>query len=315
MEKNLKVGKSPRTIKVGGKEVLTKDFMDEYFIKRGYTQKDFTAVFGKGHRLWRNSRQHWYSKELLKELWSKKIAKSQEKNNSNKANYFKPRTILDLDQINEALGSSSTIKEAIQKLGVSKYVFQSNLQYYNISYNPKSVNRGIGIWESLSDRDKQTFKLIAAIQPELGKALTRGLMENTDLAKEVYKLVSLSYDIKNLANKLRTRQQKRLKNFNYPKNLSEYTVALALDSFNINYVCQYNIEGRAFDFYLPNSKYIIEVDGPHHTPEMDKADEVIINKAGLKMNRIKLEDFPRGNKRNHHITEAIKEIVCTKKLK
>lgn len=131
--------KSPKhklkLIKEDGKSYIRKKDLDHYFFEQGMTREDFKFHFGIGHRIMTQSLYKYYTKDQIKRSQGEKIARIQRENNSNRVNWYKPANLVGVDKIKEAISTSLTHEEAMEKLGMSKYVFSHHLQYYNLAYN------------------------------------------------------------------------------------------------------------------------------------------------------------------------------------
>lgn len=160
--------KSPKhklkLIKEDGKSYIRKKDLDHYFFEQGMTREDFKFHFGIGHRIMTQSLYKYYTKDQIKRSQGEKIARIQRENNSNRVNWYKPTNLVEVDKIKEAISTSSTHGEAMEKLGMSKYVFSHHLQYYNLIYGEtkekgkKSLSlttKEVDLLKSLMFYDKQ----------------------------------------------------------------------------------------------------------------------------------------------------------------
>lgn len=85
----------------------------------------------------------YYTKDQIKRSQGEKIARIQRENNSNRVNWYKPANLVEVDKIKEAISTSLTHEEAMEKLGMSKYVFSHHLQYYNLAYDEQTIFKKI----------------------------------------------------------------------------------------------------------------------------------------------------------------------------
>ena len=122
---------------VDGKTYIEKKAFIHYYVEKGFSIKDFNDHFNLGHRVVRQSLYKYFSKAERSKLHGKKISNKQKVNNSNSVNFFKPRNLIELDKLKEAIIQSKNQRQVIQRLGITKYVLTSNMQYYNLKFSTK----------------------------------------------------------------------------------------------------------------------------------------------------------------------------------
>lgn len=232
--------KSPKhklkLIKEDGKSYIRKKDLDHYFFEQGMTREDFKFHFGIGHRIMTQSLYNIYTKDQIKKSQGEKIAKIQRENNSNKVNWYKPTNLVEVDKIKEAISTSSTHGEAMEKLGMSKYVFSHHLQYYNLIYGEtkekgkKSLSlttKEVDLLKSLMFYDKQIESLFSKNSP--------------DIVKGIDCINDLKYTLFNLVRKLKRINRKHIKQSNtrYSANNIEYQFYKYFKHINIDVGVQF----------------------------------------------------------------------------
>jgi len=274
--------------------VIRKELLDHYVLIRGWSLKDFRIQFGIGHRLYRQSMKHWYTTKQLHDIHADKIKKSQLKNNSNKANYNKPRQVIELDRLKKAISTSDTQREVLEKLRISKYKLTSNLQYHNLHFNPlKHLTRTKFL--SLSPEDLQTLEYIAILKPETYSSIYRVLKsQKGDLQEALNVITDLYYNFRLLRRKLSKTNRKFSRNNRPISSIVEYNIKLYLDSLGVNYTPQFYIKPYWYDFLLIGKNLLIEVDGGGHQDKTDKVKEKLAKSQGYTVLRVTLASKGKG---------------------
>lgn len=281
--------KSPKhklkLIKEDGKSYIRKKDLDHYFFEQGMTREDFKFHFGIGHRIMTQSLYKYYTKDQIKKSQGEKIAKIQRENNSNKVNWYKPTNLVEVDKIKEAISTSSTHGEAMEKLGMSKYVFSHHLQYYNLIYGEtkekgkKSLSlttKEVDLLKSLMFYDKQIESLFSKNSP--------------DIVKGIDCINDLKYTLFNLVRKLKRINRKHIKQSNtrYSANNIEYQFYKYFKHINIDVEVQFPLGSYKYDFFFPKFNLLLELDGSLHEINRDRIKDELAVKQGYKIIRIKL---------------------------
>lgn len=290
-----------------GKNVIDKKWMDEYFVKKMYSLKDFKHHFGIGHRVYKNSREHWYTQEQLKRIRSEKATKNQIVKNSNSVNFFKPRNLIELEKLQKTIKNSKTKKEIKEKLGISDYILKSNMRYYNLKLKKKrhQVSKD-NLFQGLNKREILRIKELSILFPDLYKNFIEKLNNDIKVVELIDNMLSLSFDLRILVRKLK-RYQRNIKNHRYVSNIVEYQVSLIFDKKDIDYIPQFNIGDYYYDFLLVDYNTIIELDGNLHNKKRDKLKDKIANENGYLVKRIKLD-----KKENE---KTLRRKLCLRKIK
>jgi len=87
---------------------------------------------------------------------------------------YKKRIIETLEELpesklKEVLDSSDSKVEAMERLGISKYIFTSNLQFRDISFSPKTKHNSL--IKNLTKRDIKRIAQLSIIDPRIEKAI------------------------------------------------------------------------------------------------------------------------------------------------
>lgn len=91
-----------------GKRYIKKEDLLHYFFQENWNIEDFNYHFGIGHRIVRGSLYKWFTREEIEESHRKKIANKQRgSNNSNRVNWYKPRKLIPLLDLEEAIKKST----------------------------------------------------------------------------------------------------------------------------------------------------------------------------------------------------------------
>lgn len=281
--------KSPKhklkLIKEDGKSYIRKKDLDHYFFEQGMTREDFKFHFGIGHRIMTQSLYKYYTKDQIKRSQGEKIAKIQRENNSNRVNWYKPANLVEVDKIKEAISTSLTHEEAMEKLGMSKYVFSHHLQYYNLAYNETKEKSKKFL--SLTTEEVELLKSLMFYNKQIGLLFSRN---SSDIIKGIDCINDFKYTLFNLVRKLKRINRKHIKRFNirYSANNIEYQFYKYFKHLKLDVEAQFPLGPYKYDFFFPKFNLLLELDGSLHEINRDLIKDELAANQGYKVIRIKL---------------------------
>ena len=292
---------------IEGKSYLTRRDILHYYRDSGWNISDFMVHFKIGHRIVRRSITKYLSVEDRSILRGKKTRTSQLKNNSNSVNWYKPRNVIELDTLKEAISSSKNQAELMEKLGITKYILTSNLQYHNLPLPSRSTPGSLSLHD-LTDKDLVLIKSLAPLHKELSLILSDN---PTDIANGTVSLADLVFELRLLSRKIRRYNRNILKSHKvkFPANLMEYCFKEALKELGISYKMQVKLGNRYFDFLLED-KLIVELDGQLHTKIIDREKDDLAKSNGYNIVRLPLKKLGLIRfKQTENFTLCIKKYV------
>jgi len=264
--------------------VIKKSYMDHYYKDRGLSLKDFRNIFGIGHRLYRQSVKHWYTDEEQLFIRGSKISIAQKNKNSNRANYFKPRNLIEINKLKKIISVCKSQSELLDRLGISKYVLTSNLQFHGLTFKSNGAYKARK-FEKINDNDIKILKSVAIINPEVAKMVI-SFNDPKLITNGLEELTNLSFEIRLLIRKLKNLSRSVVKGKKFVTNITEYLFKKELEKMGINYIPQFKIDNREFDFLLIDLGILIELDGPFHSVGVDKIKTAIAHRDGYRLIRI-----------------------------
>lgn len=274
---------------VDGKTYIEKKAFIHYYVEKGFSIKDFNDHFNLGHRVVRQSLYKYFSKAERSKLHGKKISNKQKVNNSNSVNFFKPRNLIELDKLKEAIIQSKNQRQVIQRLGITKYVLTSNMQYYNLKFSTKFNRKAkkLNLIDILEPEQIEILKLLPLVNKDISNILNINNKNKITLA--LNSLHDLKFELSIMYRLLSKKLRRHSNNFNNCSNQVEYIFSKFLKEHNITYSTQLRIDNCYFDFYLPDHNLIVELDGNLHTKERDlfKNNLVLGKYRLLRINTIK----------------------------
>lgn len=295
---------------IDGKRYIKKRDLQYYYFDHNWTIKDFKYHFGLGHRVVRSSLSKWFTPEERKASHYKKISdKQMGSNNSNALNWYRPRKVLPLEVLENAIRSTVNKRDLQRSLGLTSYELSSLQQFYNLKLpNGNTLIDDFGV----NHLTKEEILLLAKL------AYTFDLYDDllsSDLRKihnSIAKLHNIVFELKYINRKLR--KYYREIPHNLPTNLIEYQFYKELKKKVTQVIPQYFIQPLNIhvDFLL-NDTYILELDGNFHNEEEDKDRDTTLRNMGYTIIRINL-DKVGFNKFNTYksIRQCIKKLILPK---
>lgn len=289
-----------------GKRYIKKRDLQHYFFDEGWRIQDFQYHFGLGHRIVRGSLYRWFTPEEIDASHRKKISEKQKgENNSNRVNWYRPKKLLPLYELEDAVSKSTGIKDLEKKLQLTSWELSSLQQFYNFRLPNKSLLSDHHLQYRLS---KEEIELLCKVITGMG--WEKEFFENTPQA--IYKLDSLMWQLRQMTRNLKRayRREIRGEGIKFPSNLIEYKFHHALTKLGIDHQLQFYIPEHNIHLdFLLEGKYDLELDGQLHDLDRDKTRDKIVSTLGYQIIRINLEEA------NLHRFSRDKEVIkCLKKL-
>lgn len=274
---------------IGGKRYIKKRDLEKYYFQDMWNISDFQYHFGLGHRIVRASLYKWFTPEEIDRSHREKIARKQKgDNNSNRCNWYIPSKLVPLEELRQAVESSSTKKQVKEQLRLTNYELSFIQQYYNFKL-PKP--------NKLLDHSLQ-YRLTSSQIKILVQVLKSFKLEELffkDPLLGIRELDALGWELKRINRSLKRAFRKDLKldsRGGFPSNAIEYFFYKGLIKYYPTVIPQYYIKqlGIWVDFLLPQNT-ILELDGnKFHIKSKDKARDKELSKLGYKVIRLNLDN-------------------------
>ena len=293
-----------------GKRYIKKSDLQHYFFDQKWKIDDFQYYFGIGHRIVRGSLHKWFTAEEIDASHREKIAyKQRGENNSNRVNWYRPRKLIPLFEIEDAVSQSTGVKDLQKKLGLTPWELSSIQQFYNFRLPSKSLLCDRHIQHRLT---KNEIKILCKVITGMG--WEREFFENTPQA--IYNLDSLMWTLRKISRSLKKafRDEIRESPVSFPSNLLEYNFHIALNKMGIEHQMQFYIPQHHLHLdFLLQGKYDLELDGRMHNPEQDRIRDEIVSSLGYKIIRIDIDrlDLNRYSK-TREVIKCLKKLVLPK---
>lgn len=293
---------------IDGKQYIRKRDLQHYFFDNHWTIKDFQYHFRLGHRIVRQSLYKWFTEKQIDASHREKIAIKQRVNNSNKVNWYRPRKVIPLANMVDAIGQCHNKKELKEFLNLTSFELSSLQQYYNLKLpNHNNLLENLSVYRM----DRREIRLLAEIMQVMG---CKGLLTSKpkEQAKAIKELSDIIFSLRIILRKLKMEYKEVLRKHkpHLPSNIIEYRFCKALDKLNINYLTQVYIEELNIyaDFLLIDYSVILEIDGRFHSSDKDIERDSQLASMGYKVIRIPI------NKKILHRYTPDKDIrKCLKK--
>ena len=183
-----------------------------------------------------------------------------------------------------------TKKKIRDKFGIGHRIWALSLNTY---YTPLEIEK-LRRKKIMSTRQsvkpvrwRERAKVLENFYPGIIKLVEDGNYEK--ILGVIRELNHLIYDSKEslrlLLKHVRHGSKRRGLKLNLVANALEYKVEKVLIELGLNYICQYPIGKRQFDFRV--GKLLIEVDGRYHSERTDKVKNKLAHKKGYKLLRLK----------------------------
>lgn len=269
-----------------GKRYIKKRDLQHYFFDEKWKIKDFQYHFGLGHRVVRQSLYKWFTKDEIDKSHRQKISDKQKGDrNSNSVNWYRPRKLILLTELEEAIKTVKNKKELKQRLNLTSW----ELSYLQQFYNFRLPNHNTFIEDFSSNHlTKSEIKLMVKLMIIEGvdKAFLKG--SDSDIKRAICKLLELNFRLKYILRKLKKYYRY---DYNMPSNLIEYHFYKQLIKIYPDIIPQFFIKSLNIhvDFYIPSTNTIIELDGSLHDQYKDKVRDDNLRDLGYKIIRIDLE--------------------------
>lgn len=270
-----------------GKRYIKKRDLQHYFFDEKWKIKDFQYHFGLGHRIVRQSLYKWFTPEEIDKSHRDKIAEKQRGDrNSNSVNWYRPRKLLPLTELEEAVKSVRNKKELKQKLNLTSW----ELSYIQQFYNFRLPNHNTFIEDFSSNYlTRSEIKLIVKLMilEEVDQLFLSG--SDSNIKKAVCKLLELNFKLKYILRKLKKYYRY---DYNMPSNLIEYHFYKQMIKLYPDTIPQFFIKSMNIhvDFYIPSINTIVELDGTLHDPYKDSIRDSNLTNSGYKVIRINLKE-------------------------
>lgn len=293
-----------------GKRYIKKEDLLHYFFQENWNIEDFNYHFGIGHRIVRGSLYKWFTREEIEESHRKKIANKQRgSNNSNRVNWYKPRKLIPLLDLEEAIKKSTCKRDLKERLQLTTWELSSIQQFYNFKLPNKSSLLNTKLQYSLSKEDvKLLCKVITGMQ------LEDLFFSNTPQA--IYKIDCLVWELKKINRSLRRAFRKPIvaQGIKFSTNLIEYKFHKALEKMGIEHEIQYYIPEHNIHLdFLIQGHYNLELDGNLHEKEADMDRDYVLKSLGYRVIRLDLKTLgiTRFSKEKE-VRKCIKKLVLPK---
>nr|DAJ84856.1 MAG TPA: Protein of unknown function (DUF559) [Caudoviricetes sp.] len=290
---------------IEGKRYIKKRDLKKYFFDDMWSIKDFRYHFGLGHRIVRGSLNRYFSKEEIDKSHRDKIAiKQTGDKNSNHINWYRPRKLIPLSELEESIKLSKNKKELKNNLNLSSWELSYIQQYYNFRLPNKNT-----LVDDFSNNNLSKKEIIILAKMLKTFELDNGFLGNDikDIHQSIINLLSLTYDLRIIIKKLK--KYYREYPYYYPTNLIEYQFFKVMKRMKLNVIPQFFIEKLHIHVdFLIDDYIILELDGQLHNYQKDKVRDLNLNSLGYKVVRIDLK------KENLNRFPKIKDIrLCLKK--
>lgn len=260
-----------------GKQYIRKRDLQHYFFDKHWTIKDFQYHFGIGYRIVRQSLYKWFTEQEIDASHREKIAIKQRINNSNQVNWYRPRKVIPLANLVEAISKCHNKKELKEFLNLTSFELSSLQQYYNLRLpNHNTLLENFSVYRM----NRKEIRLLAEIMQIMG---CKGLLTDKpdEQVKAIKELSDTVFDLRIILRKLKVEYKELLREHkpHLPSNIIEYRFSKALDKLKIDYQTQVYIEELNIyvDFLLTDYNVILEIDGHFHNSKIDKErDEKLI---------------------------------------
>lgn len=293
-----------------GKRYIKKEDLLHYFFQENWNIEDFNYHFGIGHRIVRGSLYKWFTREEIEESHRKKIANKQiGSNNSNRINWYKPRKLIPLLDLEEAVKKSTCKQDLKERLQLTSWELSHIQQFYNFKLPNRSPLLNTKLQYSLSRCD---IKLLCKVITGMGWEDV--FFYNTP--KAIYKMDCLIWELRKINRSLRRAFRKQIvdNGIKFPTNLIEYKFHKALEKLGIEHEIQYYIPEHNIHLdFLIKGHYNLELDGNLHEEEADSGRDRILKSLGYKIIRLDLKslNLTRFSKEKE-VRKCIKKLVLPK---
>ena len=293
---------------IDGKRFIKKSDLQHYFFEENWRIPDFRYHFGLGHRIVRGSLYKYFTKEEIKDSHKKKLSLSQlGDKNSNKCNWYRPRKLIPLTQLEEAIKVSHNKKEVKESLNLTSWDLSFLQQYYNFRLPKKNFIDKFAGKHLTSSEVTVLSKLLESF--DLGEDIFSGRILRE--AEAIKALVVISYELRFIIKKLKKGYRKtKLK---MPTNMTEYAFYKELVKIYPNVIPQYYI--RSLDIrvdFLLDEHNILELDGNMHELFKDKERDLKLKELGYTVHRLDLEKLNLKHYKNNN-SKVIRQ--CLKNLR
>lgn len=194
-----------------GKQYIRKRDLQHYFFDNHWTIKDFQYHFGLGHRIVRQSLYKWFTEEEIDASHREKIAIKQRTHNSNKVNWYRPRRVIPLSVMVDAIQRCHNKKELKGFLNLTSFELSSLQQYYNL----KLPNHNTLLENSSVDHmDRREIRLLAEVMQVIG---CKGLLTSKpkEQAKAIKELSDTVFSLRIILRKLKMEYKEVLRKLTF----------------------------------------------------------------------------------------------------
>jgi very-short-patch-repair endonuclease len=281
--------------------IIQKEFLEEHLINKDTARSTFTREWGLNNRIVKASLTHWgldqsnYFKERYKDhpIYPHLMLSTPQGSG---------RPYLYLDKVffvNHWIRlEASSVHDFSNKLIIPSKIIRRTIEHFSIDTSELSIqvrekefgltsehpSRVVGLLTSHPDpyglftKIKETYPLIDSEPQILADSLV-----DLSLTLANYRLVFTE-----LAQLIRMRIRREDITFKLVTNLTELVVYQELDRLGISFMYQQKLDGsnRVFDFVIPDTKLIIEVDGGAHNVAFDKEKTFLAKSHGYTLERL-----------------------------
>lgn len=266
--------------KCGGvKKFLSKEQFDQLFFTQKLTRLDM-ALLGIGSKLFVNSYHYHYPLRAERaKIAGSKISLSQKNINSNSVNAGLPRKLFKKEELERLLNEGRTLYEICNHFNCSEPTINANIDYYQLlDFTTRKIkgNRLLALrrLEKLTGKNFVSLFSQGSSHIDFDKLRSYILEAESEmqLCKDVIQQIRQGYSI---GAGIGSRYERAVKH--------------VLDDEGILYIPQYAYKKHRFDFFLPESKILIEVDGEGHNTKSDSIKESFANELGFKLIRLDIK--------------------------